>query len=131
MQRQIGDFTFDKDLIIKNCRLIAEKIGLCEYDCDMAWVIGLLHDFARFGQAVRTHSFIDNEKFDHARLGARLLFNYMGSAAALLDGSAECIIFRPIKICADYNHDLRILFIFVYNGCYEIEGGEMYSYEME
>lgn len=62
--------------VAKNCRMIAEKMGLDEYDCDMAWVIGLLHDFARFGQAVMTHSFIDSDRFNHARLGARLLFTH-------------------------------------------------------
>ena len=62
--------------VAKNCQLIAEKMSLSEYECDMARVIGLLHDFARFGQAVRTHSFNDNERFDHAKLGARLLFTH-------------------------------------------------------
>ena len=62
--------------VAKNCRLIAEKKGICGYDCDMAWVIGMLHDFARFGQAVRTHSFVDSVQFDHAKLGARLLFTH-------------------------------------------------------
>ena len=62
--------------VANNCRMIAQKKGLCDYDCDLAWVTGMLHDFARFGQAVRTHSFVDSVQFDHAKLGARLLFTH-------------------------------------------------------
>ena len=60
--------------VAENCTMIAKRMGLDEYDCDMAWVIGQLHDFARFGQAVRTLSLDDSEAFDHAKLGARMLF---------------------------------------------------------
>ena len=62
--------------VAKNCMMIAGRMGLCEYDCDMAWVIGQLHDFARFGQAVKTHSLDDSAAFDHAKLGARILFTH-------------------------------------------------------
>lgn len=62
--------------VAKNSVLIAEGMGLGRYDADMAWVIGELHDFARFGQAVTTHSLDDSDKFMHAHLGAHILFTH-------------------------------------------------------
>ena len=62
--------------VAENCIIIAKYMGLDEYDCNLAWVTGELHDFARFGQAVVTKTFVDSERFNHARLGARLLFTH-------------------------------------------------------
>ena len=62
--------------VAENCMYIAKHMGLNEYDCALAWTIGELHDFARFGQAVATKTFVDSERFNHARLGARLLFTH-------------------------------------------------------
>lgn len=62
--------------VAANCIHIAEYLGLNEYDCDLAWVIGELHDFARFGQAVVTHTFRDSDRYNHAKFGARLLFRH-------------------------------------------------------
>ena len=62
--------------VAQNCLEIADGLGLSDYDRDMAWVIGQLHDFARFGQAVVTHSLDDSAQFNHAQLGARLLFTH-------------------------------------------------------
>ena len=60
--------------VATNCSYIAKNLGLSEYDCDLAWIIGELHDFARFGQAIVTKTFHDNDKYSHAKFGARLLF---------------------------------------------------------
>ncbi|MBQ3448686.1 MAG: HD domain-containing protein [Synergistaceae bacterium] len=62
--------------VAENCIFIASHMGLDDYDCSLAWIIGELHDFARFGQAVVTETFVDSERFHHARLGARLLFTH-------------------------------------------------------
>ena len=62
--------------VADNCMYIATHMGLNEYDCALAWTIGELHDFARFGQAVATRTFVDSDRFNHARLGARLLFTH-------------------------------------------------------
>ena len=62
--------------VAANCDFIAEHLGLNEYDRDLAWTVGELHDFARFGQAVVTHTFRDNDKYNHAKFGARLLFKH-------------------------------------------------------
>jgi hypothetical protein len=62
--------------VAENCASIASHYGLEPYDCDLAWVIGELHDFARFGQAVVTNSLDDSERFNHAHLGSRILFTH-------------------------------------------------------
>ena len=62
--------------VAANCDFIAEHLGLNEYDRDLAWTVGELHDFARFGQAVVTHTFRDNDRYNHAKFGARLLFKH-------------------------------------------------------
>ena len=60
--------------VAANCEALAKYMGFDEYDIDLAWIIGELHDFARFGQAVVTHTFQDSDRFNHAKLGARILF---------------------------------------------------------
>lgn len=62
--------------VADNCDFIAKSLGFDDYDVDLAWIIGELHDFARFGQIVATHSFKDTEKFNHARVGTILLFEH-------------------------------------------------------
>ena len=62
--------------VAANCIHLAQFLGLSEYDCDLAWVIGELHDFARFGQVVVTQTFRDTDRYNHAKFGARLLFKH-------------------------------------------------------
>ena len=62
--------------VAANCIHIAEYLGLSEYDCDLAWTIGELHDFARFGQVVVTKTLRDSDRYNHAKFGARLLFKH-------------------------------------------------------
>ena len=83
--------------VAANCVYIAEHSGLNEYDCDLAWVIGELHDFARFGQAVVTQTFRDSDRYNHAKFGARLLFKH---------GMIEDIISNSDEIC---DEDKRVM----------------------
>ena len=53
---------------------IAKKQGLSPLDVDLAWLIGLLHDIARFEQNKRYGTFNDLVSVDHAELGADILF---------------------------------------------------------
>ena len=62
--------------VADNCYRISSYLRLDEYDRDMAWVIGELHDFARFGQAVVTGSFRDTAEYDHAKMAVSLLFKH-------------------------------------------------------
>lgn len=60
--------------VAKNSLYLAKALKLNAYDRTLAWIIGYLHDFARFGQAVLTRSFKDSDKYNHAHIGAKLLF---------------------------------------------------------
>lgn len=62
--------------VAANCITIAKNLSLSEYDSDLAWIIGELHDFARFGQVVVTKTFRDSDRYNHAKFGARLLFKH-------------------------------------------------------
>ena len=83
--------------VAANCIHIAQYLGLNEYDCDLAWIIGELHDFARFGQAVVTQTFRDSDRYNHAKFGARLLFKH---------GMIEDIISNSDEIC---DEDKRVM----------------------
>ena len=90
--------------VAENCLRIADSMGLCEYDRDMAWVIGELHDFARFGQAVVTKSLDDSERFNHAHLGARLLFTHKLIDDIVPDFGLICAEDRLVMEKAVYHH---------------------------
>ncbi len=60
--------------VTENADRIAGSIGLMGNDRDLAWLLGLLHDFGRFEQVTRYGTFIDHQSTDHAELGADILF---------------------------------------------------------
>lgn len=95
--------------VAKNCLQIAGSMGLNDYDRDMAWVIGELHDFARFGQAVVTKCLDDTERFNHARLGARILFTHGLIEDIIPDYDQICELDRRVMEKAVYHHsDYRL-----------------------
>ena len=89
--------------VAANCEALAKYMGLDEYDTDLAWIIGELHDFARFGQAVVTHTFEDSDRFNHAKLGARILF---------VHGMIEDIIPNYAEVCGQ---DKLVMYKAVYH----------------
>ena len=56
------------------CELIASDLKLDEYETDVAWLTGMLHDVGRFEQIKRYNTFNDALSVDHANFGADLLF---------------------------------------------------------
>lgn len=73
----------DEKIMLKICHTyrvaeiserIAAGLGLSEYDTDLAWVIGMLHDIGRFEQLRQYGTFVDAESIDHAHFGVELLF---------------------------------------------------------
>lgn len=95
--------------VAQNSHLIAQSLGLSPYDQDMAWVIGELHDFARFGQAVVTKTFRDSRRFDHARMAVRLLFTHKMIEDIIPDYYEICPEDRHIMELAILHHsDLRL-----------------------
>ncbi len=61
--------------VAANAERIALSIDMDRDDTDLAWMLGLLHDFGRFEQVRRFGTFMDVHSVDHAELGADLLFN--------------------------------------------------------
>lgn len=68
--------TIHTNFVASNCEDIAIGLGFDRYNIDVAWIIGELHDFGRFGQIVVTQTFRDSGKWNHAHLGASLLFKH-------------------------------------------------------
>lgn len=56
------------------CELISRDLKLDEYETDVAWLTGMLHDVGRFEQIKRYNTFNDARSVDHANFGADLLF---------------------------------------------------------
>ena len=56
------------------CEKIAKSLDMTEYDVDMAWLLGMLHDIGRFEQLRRYHTFIDSLSVNHASLSGDILF---------------------------------------------------------
>lgn len=57
------------------CDKIAKDLGLSNYDIDIAWLIGMLHDIGRFEQLRRYGTFSDAGSIDHAHYAAEILFD--------------------------------------------------------
>lgn len=56
------------------CDRISDSLFLSPEDKDLAWLIGMLHDIARFEQVRIYNSYNDSQTVDHAQFGADLLF---------------------------------------------------------
>lgn len=59
--------------VMKYSRQIAVRMNLSQEDCELAELIGLLHDIGRFEQLRRFNSF-EPDTMDHARFGVKILF---------------------------------------------------------
>lgn len=84
---------------------IANQLGLSPFDTDLAWLIGLLHDIARFEQNKRFGTFNDLVSVDHAELGADILFKE-GKIRDFIDESDyDYIIEKAIRFHNKYRVD--------------------------
>lgn len=61
--------------VMEISRQIAEGLNLSQEEIDLATLIGLLHDIARFEQFTRYKTFKDIQSFDHGDFGAEILRN--------------------------------------------------------
>ena len=61
--------------VMENGKKIAENSGLNEEQIQLATLIGLLHDVARFDQWTNFHSFSDRKTIDHGNDAIRILEN--------------------------------------------------------
>ena len=75
-------------------RCIAQSESLPDDDCDLAWLLGLLHDIGRFEQLRRWNTFSDARSTSHAMLGVEVLFEQQ-SGSDPFDEQAETTDHEP------------------------------------
>ena len=56
-------------------KLIAQSSNFSDIDIEMAIIIGLLHDYARFEQWTRYKTYSDIKSVDHGDLAIQMLFD--------------------------------------------------------
>lgn len=59
--------------VVECSRKIAEGLKLSEEDCNLAQIIGLLHDIGRFEQ-LKCYDSFEPETMNHAAYGVKILF---------------------------------------------------------
>lgn len=59
--------------VMEISRQIAEGLKLSQEEIELATLIGLLHDIARFEQFTQYHTYRDMESFDHGDYGVQIL----------------------------------------------------------
>lgn len=113
------------------CIELAEKLGL---DKELAYTIGLLHDFSRFEQWKKYQSFADHKTVDHADEAARLLFDENQIALFDVDEKEKELIrlavknhnkkeidFEEIKNVDEKNFDKIVLFCKLIRDCDKLD----------
>ena len=70
------------------CEQIAKSAGCTEYEVELAWLTGMLHDVGRFEQLKNFGTFNDAESIDHAAYGADILFKE-GKIRDYIEGDEE------------------------------------------
>lgn len=76
---------------------LAKQLQVSEEDLYLAEVIGLLHDFGRFEQIKRYHSFNDAVTVDHGDLGCKILFEEGWIRKFPIDPKYDSIIEKAIR----------------------------------
>lgn len=76
---------------------IAKDLNLSEEDIELAKLIALLHDIARFEQAKEYSDFCDYKNLDHAELGIKFLFEDKLIRKFIKEDTYDNIILKAIK----------------------------------
>ena len=90
--------------VMNKARKIAESIELSEEYINIATVVGLLHDYGRFEQWKRYHTFADGKSIDHGDLGVEILFDEKEIEKYDIKKENYRIIYNAIK----YHNKLEI-----------------------
>lgn len=83
--------------VMKESMKIAESENLSEEDIELASLIGLLHDTARFEQWMRYETFSDRKSIDHGDLGVEILSKDNLIRNFIIDNKYDKIIKTAIK----------------------------------
>ncbi|MEN8075325.1 HD domain-containing protein [Clostridioides difficile] len=94
------------------CEKIARSLGLNDEEVNIAWLTGMLHDIGRFEQVKTYGTFNDFKSVDHAKLGAKILFNEGKIRDFISDTTEDDLIKKVIE-----NHNAYKLPEDISNGC--------------
>jgi len=83
--------------VISLSEYIANDLNLSKEDIELAKLIALLHDIARFEQAKEFGDFRDYKNLDHAELGVKILFEDNFIRNFIKDNQYDDIILKAIK----------------------------------
>ena len=88
---------------------MANILGMDDYDTDMAWAIGYLHDISRLEQFKMNIRIIDFQKYNHAESGAELLFS-KGIVRNLIPNIDEipAADVKAMELAVRYHSDLNL-----------------------
>ncbi|MCL1963948.1 MAG: HD domain-containing protein [Firmicutes bacterium] len=86
--------------VILLCEFISKALGLGNEDIELAKLIALLHDIARFDQVKRFSHFVDAGICDHADAGIKILFETSRIRDFISDDCYDNIILKAI-----WNHN--------------------------
>ena len=83
--------------VMEQSKKIAQSLNLSEEQIDLATLIGLLHDIARFEQMKRFGTYVDEKSIDHGNLGAEILLDKSFIRKFIDDNKFDDIIIIAIK----------------------------------
>lgn len=83
--------------VVSLSEYIAKDLNLSEEDVELAKLIALLHDIARFEQAKEFSDYRDYKNIDHAELGVKILFEDNLIRKFIDDNKYDNIILKAIK----------------------------------
>lgn len=83
--------------VMELCTQIAKSLNLSDEQIDIATLIGLLHDIARFEQFTKFKTFNDSKSFDHGNFGVEILKKNNYIRKFIEDDKYDDIIFKAIQ----------------------------------
>lgn len=83
--------------VMNHSKNIASALNMSEDEINLAELIGLLHDIAKFEQFKQYHTFNDAKSFDHADMALKFLQDNSYIRQFIEDDSYDSIIFKAIK----------------------------------
>lgn len=83
--------------VMELCKQIAESLNFSEEKIQIATLIGLLHDIARFEQFTKYQTFNDAKSFDHGDYGVKILKKDVFIRKFIEDDTYDDIIFTAIQ----------------------------------
>lgn len=83
--------------VMKICASIARNLNLNQEDQEIATIIGLLHDIARFEQFTKFQTFNDSKSFDHGAYGVGILKYNNFIRNFIEENQYDDLIYKAIK----------------------------------